>query len=116
MLMSPDSVQALQSMIQGGTPQAAAFKKEQQSVLSIQQQGINVRANNQKLAAQINSPAAAGLATVAMAQTTEMTQVQGLTGTAADASTLSTLVTEVQGGTQQNTKNLAAAKSQQCTN
>jgi hypothetical protein len=108
------SVQTLQSMLSNGTAPAAAFSTTQKSVLAIQQKGITIRANNQKLAKEINSPAAAGLAIVAGAQVKEMTQVQGLKDTAADTATLKTLVQEVQDGTKQNQKNLAAAKTQKC--
>lgn len=101
-------------MVQTAAAQSPEFQTEQQSVLRIQQQGINIRANNQKLAKEIKSPAASGLATVAMAQVKEMTQVQGLKGNEADANTLQQLVQEVQDGTKQNQKNLAAAKSQKC--
>jgi hypothetical protein len=108
------SVQTLQGMLKNGTAPAAAFSTTQKSVLAIQQKGITIRANNQKLAKEINSPAVAGLAIVAGAQVKEMTQVQGLKDTAADAATLTTLVQEVQDGTKQNQKNLAAAKTQKC--
>jgi hypothetical protein len=101
-------------MSKGGAAQAGAFQAQQKSVLDIQQKGINIRANNQKLAKEINSPANAGLATVANAQVLEKNQVTSLKGNAADAATLQKLVTEVQDGTKQNQKNLAAAKSQQC--
>lgn len=83
-------------------------------MLAIQKRGVDIRANNQKLAAQINSPAADGLAIVAGAQTKEIGQVQSLKGTAADAPTISMLVQEVMDGTMQNQKNLAAAKGQVC--
>jgi hypothetical protein len=101
-------------MLQNGTAPAAAFTTTQKDVLAIQQKGITIRANNQKLAKEINSPAVAGLAIVAGAQVKEMTQVQGLKDAAADAATLMTLVQEVQDGTKQNQKNLAAAKTQKC--
>jgi hypothetical protein len=90
------------------------FQTTQQSVLAIQQKGITIRAQNQKLAGQIKSPAADGLAIVAGAQTKELGQVKGLKGTQADASTLKMLVQEVQDGTKQNQMNLAAAKGQKC--
>ncbi|USP81946.1 hypothetical protein yc1106_09220 [Curvularia clavata] len=106
-------VQTLQKQI--GT---ADFKTTQAKVLKIQQQGIDIRVNNQKLAKQINSTASAGLDIVQGAQLKEMSQVQGLTGTAAtekaDKETLATLVQEVQDGTKQNQKNLADAKSSKC--
>jgi hypothetical protein len=98
-------------MLKNGTAPVAAFSTEQKSVLAIQQKGIAIRETNQKLAKEINSPAIAGLAMVK-----EMTQVTGLKDTAADAATLTTLVQEVQDGTKQNQKNLAAAKSQKCAN
>jgi hypothetical protein len=103
-------------MVQNGTAQVAAFQMTQKSVLGIQQKGIKIRSNNQKLAKEINSPAADGLAIVATAQVKEMSQVMGLNNTAADAATLKQLVQEVQDGTKQNEKNLAAAKSQKCAN
>ncbi|RMZ67679.1 ATP binding [Pyrenophora seminiperda CCB06] len=103
-------VQDLQKQV--GTPE---FKATQTSVLAIQQKGIDIRANNQKLAASINSPASAGLATVAGAQVMEMTQVKGLKNAAADDNaTLTTLVKEVQDGTKQNQKNEADAKTTKC--
>ncbi|PZD36435.1 hypothetical protein A1F97_08312 [Pyrenophora tritici-repentis] len=93
----------------------AGFKAEQASVLKIQQKGIEIRANNQKLAKEINSPAAAGLDIVAGAQVKEMMQVMSLNGTAkADDATLKMLVQEVEDGTKQNEKNLAEAKSTKC--
>lgn len=104
------SVQTLQKQL--GT---ADFKATQAKVLDIQQKGIDIRTNNQKLAKQINSPASAGLDIVQGAQVKEKSQVQGLTGTAAaDTATLNTLVQEVQDGTKQNQKNLADAKSTKC--
>jgi hypothetical protein len=109
LLTSNCSVHSLQ--LQSGTGE---FETTQQSVLSIQQKGITIRANNQKLAAEIKSPAADGLAVVAGAQTKEMMQVMSLKGTAADADTLKQLVQEVQDGTKQNEKNLATAKGQKC--
>jgi hypothetical protein len=87
------SVQSLN--LQTGT---AEFTTTQQSVLAIQQKGITIRQNNQKLAKEIKSPAADGLAIVAGAQTKEMLQVMGL-----------------KDGTAQNGKNLAAAQGQKCT-
>lgn len=104
------SIQTLQKQV--GT---AEFNATQTSVLAIQQKGIDIRAKNQKLAKEINSPAAAGLDIVAGAQVKEMTQVTGLKGTAAtDDATLKTLVQEVQDGTKQNQKNLEDAKSTKC--
>ncbi|KAG9192850.1 hypothetical protein G6011_11584 [Alternaria panax] len=98
--------------LQGGT---AGFNATQTSVLAIQQRGIDIRANNQKLANEINSPAADGLAIVAGAQTKEIDQVRSLKGNAAaDSATITMLVQEVMDGTKQNQKNLAAAKGQAC--
>jgi hypothetical protein len=97
--------------LQTGT---AGFTTTQQSVLAIQQKGITIRQNNQKLAKEIKSPAADGLAIVAGAQTKEMLQVMGLKGTSADKDTLAMLKAEVMDGTMQNGKNLAAAKGQKC--
>jgi hypothetical protein len=93
---------------------AAEFTRTKQSVLAIQQKGITIRQNNQKLAKKINSPATDGLATVAGAQVLEMMQVMGLNGTCADKATLATLMKEVVDGTAQNHKNLAAAQGQNC--
>ncbi|EOA92306.1 uncharacterized protein SETTUDRAFT_86794 [Exserohilum turcica Et28A] len=90
------------------------FVAQQKAVLDIQSKGIAIRAKNQELAKQLNSPAIDGLATVAKAQVQEKDQVSGLKGTAADMKTLATLVQEVEDGTKQNEKNLAAAKSQKC--
>jgi len=90
------------------------FATTQQSVLAIQQKGITIREKNQKLAGEIKSPAADGLAVVAGAQTKEIEQVKGLKGTQADAGTLSMLVQEVRDGTKQNQMNLDAAKGQKC--
>lgn len=103
------SVQSLN--LQNGT---AKFTTTQQSVLAIQQKGITIRANNQKLAKEIKSPATDGLAIVAGAQTKEMLQVMSLKGTSADKDTLAMLMKEVMDGTTQNGKNLAAAKGQKC--
>jgi hypothetical protein len=103
------SVYALK--LQGGT---AGFNATQASVLAIQQRGVDIRANNQKLAKEINSPAADGLAIVAGAQTKEIDQVKSLKGTSGDAATLGMLVMEVMDGTKQNQKNLEAAKGQAC--
>ncbi|KAH7068165.1 hypothetical protein BKA63DRAFT_107563 [Paraphoma chrysanthemicola] len=116
-------VEALQSLLSGasagGNATASAtttfaFQATQKEVLNIQAQGITIRAENQKLAGEISSPAANGLGIVAQAQVLEMTQVQNLNGTAADEATLQKLVQEVMDGTMQNQKNLAAAKEQAC--
>ncbi|KAL5115634.1 hypothetical protein ACEQ8H_006433 [Pleosporales sp. CAS-2024a] len=104
----------IQALQQGGG--AIGFGTQQLEVLCIQQQGIQIRQNNQQLAAQINSPAIAGLAIVENAQTLEMSQVTGLNRTATDAATLTLLVQEVRDGTAQNQKNLAAAQGQVCGN
>ncbi|KAB2103077.1 hypothetical protein AG0111_0g8862 [Alternaria gaisen] len=107
---TPLSVYALK--LQGGT---AGFNATQTSVLAIQQRGVDIRANNQKLAKEINSPAADGLAIVAGAQTKEIDQVKSLKGNAAaDGETIKMLVQEVMDGTMQNQKNLQAAKGQVC--
>jgi hypothetical protein len=104
------SVYALK--LQGGT---AGFNATQTSVLAIQQRGVDIRANNQKLAKEINSLAADGLAIVAGAQTKEIDQVKSLKGNAAaDGETIKMLVQEVMDGTMQNQKNLQAAKGQAC--
>ena len=100
------------------TPSAPVLKcrnATQTSVLAIQQRGVDIRANNQKLAKEINSPAADGLAIVAGAQTKEIDQVKSLKGNAAaDGETIKMLVQEVMDGTMQNQKNLQAAKGQAC--
>ncbi|KAH7092114.1 hypothetical protein FB567DRAFT_231124 [Paraphoma chrysanthemicola] len=98
----------------GSASNSFAFQAAQKEVLNIQAQGITIRAENQKLAGEISSPAADGLAVVAQAQVLEMSQVQSLKGTAADEATLQKLVQEVMDGTMQNQKNLAAAKGQAC--
>ncbi|EMD87793.1 hypothetical protein COCC4DRAFT_25001 [Bipolaris maydis ATCC 48331] len=93
----------------------AEFKTTQAKVLNIQQRGIEIRANNQKLAKEISSPALDGLNIVQGAQITEQDQVKGLKNQAAtDTDTLNTLVQEVTDGTAQNQKNLAAAKTTNC--
>lgn len=97
--------------LQGGT---AGFNATQASVLAIQQRGVDIHANNQKLAKEINSPAADGLPIVAGAQIKEISQVKSLKGTSGDTATLDMLVTEVMDGTKQNQRNLAAAKGQVC--
>jgi hypothetical protein len=89
------------------------FQLQQAAVLKIQQTGIDIRAENQRIAKEINSPAQAGLDTVAQAQVLEMTQVQGLQGGGdADKATLEKLVQEVMDGTKQNMMNVLAAESQ----
>ncbi|KAF2185762.1 hypothetical protein K469DRAFT_631665 [Zopfia rhizophila CBS 207.26] len=91
------------------------FVSEQKKVLDIQTKGIQIRAENQKIAAQLNSPAASGLAVVAMAQVLEMMQVQMLKGGGNnDVKLLNMLVKEVNDGTKQNEMNKMAAESQQC--
>ncbi|KAF2028777.1 hypothetical protein EK21DRAFT_90297 [Setomelanomma holmii] len=79
-------VQTLQSLVQSASisSDAKTFQAERKSVLNIQAQGISIRANNQNLAQQIDSPAIAGLAIVATAQVKEMSQVRSLNGTSAD--------------------------------
>ncbi|KAK7183445.1 hypothetical protein PSPO01_10404 [Paraphaeosphaeria sporulosa] len=106
------SVQFLQAMSNAKSNSTQDFKNIQKAVLNIQQQGIDIRTNNQKLAQQVNSPAQMGLAIVATAQITEKDQVTSLNGSCADQGTLKTLVKEVQDGTKQNKKNLQAAQSQ----
>ncbi|OAF98894.1 uncharacterized protein CC84DRAFT_1105207 [Paraphaeosphaeria sporulosa] len=105
-------VQFLQAMSNAKSNSTQDFKNIQKAVLNIQQQGIDIRTNNQKLAQQVNSPAQMGLAIVATAQITEKDQVTSLNGSCADQGTLKTLVKEVQDGTKQNKKNLQAAQSQ----
>ncbi|CBX96181.1 hypothetical protein IAQ61_001355 [Plenodomus lingam] len=92
---------------------SSQFPEERQRVLAIQQLGINIRAQNQNLAKDINSPAIDGLNVVEGAQITEMRQVMGLTGDGEkDKDVLETLVKEVEDGTKQNEANLAAAQGQ----
>ncbi|KAH9876509.1 hypothetical protein J1614_003640 [Plenodomus biglobosus] len=89
------------------------FPKERQNVLAIQQLGIDIRAQNQQIAKDIDSPALDGLNIVEGAQITEIRQVMGLTGDKEnDKAVLDTLVKEVEDGTKQNEANLAAAQGQ----
>ncbi|PSN69414.1 hypothetical protein BS50DRAFT_572558 [Corynespora cassiicola Philippines] len=89
------------------------FELTKQNVLAIQQKGIDIRAENQRLAGELNSPSQMGLAIVAMAQVTEKMQVEMLQGGGEkDMKTLETLVKEVEDGTKQNTMNLQMAQSQ----
>ncbi|KAF2682395.1 hypothetical protein K458DRAFT_307327 [Lentithecium fluviatile CBS 122367] len=111
-------VQTLQKLTASNTTGASIkgtsnFQSQQQAVLTIQQAGIDIRAQNQKIAQEINSPAQQGLAIVAQAQVTEMTQVMGLQGGGEqDKKTLEMLAKEVQDGTKQNMMNLMAAETQ----
>ena len=107
---TPHSIQTLQQTC------ANDFTAQQQKVLAIQNQGIQIRASNQQLAQQLNSPAQDGLATVAMAQLLEVSQVKSLQGTTGqmDQATFKMLVQEVMDGTMQNMKNLMAAMGQMC--
>ena len=95
---------------------AAAFKQAQQDLLNIQQNGINVRNNNQKLAQQAKSPAAVGVMQFGVPQVNEMTQVMSLTGSGGSNETnlLAQLLQEVQNDIKQNQMNEQVAQSQKC--
>jgi hypothetical protein len=95
------------------TNSAKNFGSQRLTVLTIQQQGIDIRSMNQAIADEIKSPATDGLKTVQGAQVLEMRQVMGLTGDAkTDGPIFQMLVQEVQDGTKQNQANLAASKGQ----
>ncbi|KAF2636919.1 hypothetical protein P280DRAFT_459295 [Massarina eburnea CBS 473.64] len=115
------SIKTLQALVQANTtkPTSAAanttseFQIQRNTVLQIQQNGVDLRASNQKVASQLKSPSEKGLATVSMAQLLEISQVKSLQGGGtADENTLQMLVKEVEDGTKQNMANLAAAQSQ----
>ncbi|KAI6361158.1 hypothetical protein MCOR25_006529 [Pyricularia grisea] len=82
----------------------AQFKKEKSVLLGHVYDGITQREANQKIAPKGNA-AIAGLAKVADAQKTELSQALTLCGNATDTATLNTMVTEFQNGIKQNQQN-----------
>ncbi|CAI6337487.1 unnamed protein product [Periconia digitata] len=113
------SIAALQTLLlSNGTntavPGASQYEAERQALLVIQQMGVEIRTQNQKIAAEVGSGASNGLKTVEFAQQSEISQVKSLQGTQqADSKTLALLVKEVVDGTNQNWVNLLVAE-QQC--
>ncbi|KAF2110242.1 hypothetical protein BDV96DRAFT_668777 [Lophiotrema nucula] len=103
---NPPEARKLQALNPASVKHKLGFPAYAKLRLAIQQKGIDICANNQKLASQIKGPSQQGLAIVAMAQITEMMQVKSLTGTISDTKTLDTLVKEVQDRTNQNIKNI----------
>lgn len=89
----------------------ARFQSEQKSLLETVNQGVSIREQNQQIAP-ANSPANAGLATVAMAQKEEVALTQSLAlqgnNTAQAKATVTKLQEDFRGGLQQNMLNLMA--------
>ncbi|KAF8849313.1 hypothetical protein BDZ45DRAFT_238264 [Acephala macrosclerotiorum] len=114
------TVTALGNVLAQNPLDTTLYAATQSSLLGFVTKGIAIRENNQKIAPQGN-PALPGLATVAMAQMTELNLTMGLavpsTGqvnVATANATVEALKGDFKGGIVQNMKNLAAAMSN-CT-
>ncbi|KAF2469741.1 uncharacterized protein BDR25DRAFT_227327 [Lindgomyces ingoldianus] len=112
------TLQKLSTFAANGTSRAppgnttSNFGLEQQAVVAIQQNGITLREGNQKLAAELNSPARAGLDQLAASQTQEMDMVKALKGTGeGEMRTLEGLAKMVMDSTKLNEMNLVMAES-----
>jgi hypothetical protein len=83
------------------------FQLNQVSIVSTEQKAIAVRERSQRLADELNSPSAMGLAIVAQAQVAAMIDVQSLQGGVdADMKMLQSLVERVKTAMTQNEENL----------
>ncbi|KUJ08359.1 uncharacterized protein LY89DRAFT_677223 [Mollisia scopiformis] len=95
----------IQQELAQATPDQDDFQSSKSKLITIVNQGISIRTNNQKIAPSGNA-AIAGLATVAKAQQGELKLAQGLTGNpTTDNPNLSKLQTMFSGGIQQNQQN-----------
>lgn len=83
------------------------FQLNQISITAIQQKAIPVRERNQRLADELSSPSAMGLAMVAQSQVSVMIDMKSLTGGGdADKRILEILLGKVQEAMSQNEENL----------
>ncbi|PMD58454.1 uncharacterized protein K444DRAFT_532054 [Hyaloscypha bicolor E] len=95
----------IQKILSANTTDDGNFQTAKSKLVTIVNQGITIRQNNQKIAPSGNA-AIAGLATVATAQKGELKLAQGLTGTPdIDNPNLSNLQTMFSGGIKQNQQN-----------
>ncbi|KAH8758515.1 hypothetical protein F5882DRAFT_261922, partial [Hyaloscypha sp. PMI_1271] len=95
----------IQKLLSSNTSDSGGFQSAKSKLVTIVNQGITIRQNNQKIAPAGNA-AIAGLATVATAQMGELKLAQGLTGTPnIDNPNLSSLQTMFSGGIKQNQQN-----------
>jgi hypothetical protein len=104
------AVKALQKIeaSTSGHNHAVQFELGKGELIADIEGGMAIRAFNQKVLPSSNN-ATAGLKTVEGAQQTELKLAHSLTGKAEhDRKTLATLVTDIENGTKQNKKNLAA--------
>ena len=106
------SLQTLQALTTTSSTQVPAngtqsdFQLNQISLASTQQKAIAVRERNQRLADELGSPSAMGLAMVAQMQVAVMLDVQSLKGAEGDEQMLGKLVDTVKGAMSQNEANL----------
>ncbi|CZR60674.1 uncharacterized protein PAC_10570 [Phialocephala subalpina] len=114
------TVTALGNVLAQNPVDATLYSATQSSLLGFVTKGITIRENNQKIAPQGN-PALPGLATVAMAQMTELNLTMSLAvpasgqiDVAGSNTTVEALKGDFKGGIVQNMKNLAAAMTN-CT-
>lgn len=109
------SIQTLQSLSATGQSALPAnatqtnFQLTQISVADTQDKGIAVRERNQRLADELESPSAKGLAQVAQMQVATMLDVRGLKQ--GDMKMLDDLVKRVEGAMKLNKENLKVAES-----
>jgi hypothetical protein len=113
-LTSDPSLQTLQSLSTTNIPFKAPangtqsdFQLNQISVASTQEKAIAVRERNQRLADELSSPSAMGLAIVAQSQVAVMIDMKSLTGGGeSDSEMLKSLVGRVKEAMAQNGENL----------
>jgi hypothetical protein len=113
-LTSDPSLQTLQSLSTTNIPLKAPangtqsdFQLNQISVASTQEKAIAVRERNQRLADELSSPSAMGLAIVAQSQVAVMIDMKSLTGGGeSDSEMLKSLVGRVKEAMAQNGENL----------
>lgn len=107
----------LSSLLSASSVDTSTFSYTQKTLLGFVNKGITIRKNNQKIAPSGNA-AIAGLATVANAQSEELSLTNSLAWLKDDDSNISTaktsvqtLITDFTGGIAQNKKNLKAVST-----
>ncbi|PVH94526.1 hypothetical protein DM02DRAFT_539277 [Periconia macrospinosa] len=112
-LISISTLQGILASNQSASEIKLQYETERQALMVIQKMGVEARTQNSVLAAEVQSPAQAGLKIVEGAQQVEIQQVSTLQGSRqADSDTLQLLSKEVIDGTRQNWLNLVTADAQ----
>ncbi|KAL5371781.1 hypothetical protein DPSP01_014009 [Paraphaeosphaeria sporulosa] len=88
------------------------YKVQQSEVAKLQQEGITIRTENQKIARELKSPSALqkGLASVAIEQNSARVMLRGLVAGRNDTAMIGALVKGVEEGLKINGENLGVAK------